>query len=772
MWAQKPTYSVTDLGTLPGGYSSSASGINSSGQVVGSTHPAGSNNFHAFLYNGGAMRDLGTLYGSESVAYGINSSGQVVGESSGLHAFLYSGGKMGDLGTLVGNDLGQYVAYGINSSGQVVGETFNSAVVYAFLYSGGKMNALAPPPTLSAALGINDSGQVVGCFYIGTNFHDDPPPYSHAAFLYSGGMSDLGTLGGSSSCASGINNNGQVVGWSQTAGSNNSHAFLYSGGKMSDLGTLGGSGSLAHGINSGGQVVGESYLADNLTRHAFLYGGGTMTDLNSLVSPGLGITLYQATGINDRGQIVANGAGGAYLLTPLLSIDQVTMFDSHTLRVDVSTQFSQNGAAQKTVSIATTPIGADANSPNTIALSPSNCPDCSYTLPSGAVGQFMNSFRIDLTKITGGLPRFTDNQVFTVTATVTEGGAVVGTASKPAEIPLPVVHVHGVLSDCIGDPFPTALFTFLQGQHPYSIDRGTSLHGPQPFTQPYPTLVSYPYGSLTGSTHTFAIDLGAWLRNDLLPATYADKVNVVAHSLGGIVTRDAIWVAGANQTVNKLILVGSPSTGSTLAPVAKNNWAVMKSLGTVLPAALIALIVQVLGPGVTAADIAGEFQDFAKMALCVGIGGPSTTYELFPTYPWFAPNQLSADTNQNLSIPTSYVNPVLPALNTLGLHQDVRYYAVVASGLPTLAKDWGKFYLTDAVQLLLQDPHLYGPGDGIVLLDSQLGDHAWPLGVGKGKLNIVTPTGGLRDAGKVFHTSYLSNPTSQGYISDILWGNQ
>ena len=59
-------YTVTDRGTL-GGTGSWAKGINNRGQVVGSSYPCGPpGGYHAFLYSGGLMQDLGTLGGSYS----------------------------------------------------------------------------------------------------------------------------------------------------------------------------------------------------------------------------------------------------------------------------------------------------------------------------------------------------------------------------------------------------------------------------------------------------------------------------------------------------------------------------------------------------------------------------------------------------------------------------------------------------------------------------------------------------------------------------------
>lgn len=68
--AQK--YTITDLGTLPGGGQSSGLGISRSGQVTGNVGVDSST--HAFLYSNGTMRDLGTLPG------GMNSFGNRIND--------------------------------------------------------------------------------------------------------------------------------------------------------------------------------------------------------------------------------------------------------------------------------------------------------------------------------------------------------------------------------------------------------------------------------------------------------------------------------------------------------------------------------------------------------------------------------------------------------------------------------------------------------------------------------------------------------------------
>jgi len=269
---------MTDLGSL-GGTTSYAYGINNSGQVVGESK-TGSGTWSAFLYDG-AMKDLG-MPGYTSTAHGINNSGQVAGSSGfpyipATHAFLYDGGTMKDLGSLGGvysDSIDSYAA-GVNDKGQVVGESKTTIGTWsAFLYENGTMKDLGSlGGENSAARGINNKGQVVGSSDI-VAFS----PFSHA-FLYSDGkMTDLGTLVGVGySEGTGINNNGQVVGysWKNTGALPSAYrAFIYENGKMTDLNSLvsGRSGWVlneAFGINDKGQIIGVGNIGLG-QEHAFL----------------------------------------------------------------------------------------------------------------------------------------------------------------------------------------------------------------------------------------------------------------------------------------------------------------------------------------------------------------------------------------------------------------------------------------------------------------------------------------------------------------------
>src|SRR5262249_13654940 len=120
--------SVTHLGIQ-----GDVGGINDAGTVVGSYAQGGTT--HAFMYRGGAVTDLSepAAPNAASAAKAINARGQVAGTSNG-HAFLYDNGARRDLGTLGGNSSS---GAGIDDRGDVVGMSFDStSQPRAFVYDG------------------------------------------------------------------------------------------------------------------------------------------------------------------------------------------------------------------------------------------------------------------------------------------------------------------------------------------------------------------------------------------------------------------------------------------------------------------------------------------------------------------------------------------------------------------------------------------------------------------------------------------------------------
>jgi probable HAF family extracellular repeat protein len=264
------SYTVTDIGALPGGTYALPTGINDHGAVVGYANVSGGE-YHAFLWTRShGIQDLGTLSGdTASFGQGINNSGDIVGYNLNINAFLWTTtGGLQDLGTLGGS--------------------------------------------ISEALAINDSSEVVGYSSLQRVDTED-------AFLWTqtGGMQDINAIGGNtSSLAYSINGLNQVAGSVFSSSGVPSNAFIWTQSRgVKILGA--GSSSAALGINATGEVVG---VTGSEPPNAFLWTSRLgVQNLNALILPNSGWVLNRASA-NGSGQIVAsgtiNGESHAALLTP------------------------------------------------------------------------------------------------------------------------------------------------------------------------------------------------------------------------------------------------------------------------------------------------------------------------------------------------------------------------------------------------------------------------------------------------------------------------
>lgn len=292
-------WTLIDVGTL-GGPGSYGAALNNAGVVVGCADVAGAGT-HAFVYQAGSIRDLGTGTGSadgNSCALAVNEKGLIAGRSASGELVEWKDGAVVPLG-IKGN------VNDIDSAGTVVGSINDGTATRAFMYKDGVVTDLGNLGTdasaSSSANAINDRGQVVG----NSNNH---------AFLYeNGAMRDLGTLGGSSSIAKGIDDHGDVVGMSGDA--RGTPTPFISNGVMQALPAPSYSAAIA--INNRGQVIGSGegiygYLLDN----------GAVTRLDTIPAvQAKGWRHLEPTGINDRGWIVGTamtptGDLRAFLLVP------------------------------------------------------------------------------------------------------------------------------------------------------------------------------------------------------------------------------------------------------------------------------------------------------------------------------------------------------------------------------------------------------------------------------------------------------------------------
>ena len=322
--ARAQTYTISDLGTLPGGSDTTgANAINSKGDVTGS-----SGSF-AFLSEGSGLVDLGlapfVAVPVSSQGFAINTANQVAGETfDGVqNATLYTNGVYTNL--TPGAEVDGSSGVGINTSGEVVGtmDLFANSTLtsHAFLWQPTKpngttgqlvdLNPTTPANSQSQADAINDSGVVAGVV-------------NGVASTYSGGKWTSLVGIAAAGTPSAIDGSGQIVGSVFVSSAVPREAFLYSGGKTTLLGVLPGQGtSMALAINDSGQIVGSSTaLGRRVLSTAVIFKTSGPADLNTLIPANSGWTLIAAKGISDAGLIVGvggfNGQGEhAFLLTPV-----------------------------------------------------------------------------------------------------------------------------------------------------------------------------------------------------------------------------------------------------------------------------------------------------------------------------------------------------------------------------------------------------------------------------------------------------------------------
>ena len=199
--------------------------------------------------------------------------------------------------------------------------------------------------------------------------------------------------------------------------------------------------------------------------------------------------------------------------------------------------------------------------------------------------------RINLTA--EGVPRFTDNVNFTLTARAFAGERPCSDESSIAvTIPLPVVIVEGLPSSIKGtEPTDTPLlyYSFYKTLTDFILNAGndtvkynketewnsykTELRARGYSTQRYVTLwdtyapfrnpqrISYTT-PFYATPDTLKADIDAIVKEHVWPYSHASKCNLISYSFGGLVAR--YYASVAPQNVNTVIAVGAQFGGWTL----------------------------------------------------------------------------------------------------------------------------------------------------------------------------------------------------------------
>jgi hypothetical protein len=230
------------------------------------------------------------------------------------------------------------------------------------------------------------------------------------------------------------------------------------------------------------------------------------------------------------------------------------MIDSHTLEIEVEAVFSQNSATEKSFEIQATINGQPVT--ESISL-------------SGIVGRQSRLIDIDLKA--KSVPRFVDNDFPQITVTAHENGTE-ALDQKRVAILMPVIMVPGIRVILGGSP--ENAFTILKGKlveqsasHLLSsgyLGQGYVLEAA---SASYPTIFTLYYHYNEDSFARAA----ARLRDQFASVkskTYADKVNLIGYSKGGLVARQYVVenfceaLESCAKTVAKLIMAAVPNLGS------------------------------------------------------------------------------------------------------------------------------------------------------------------------------------------------------------------
>jgi probable HAF family extracellular repeat protein len=305
-----PRFDIEPLQDTAGGAALSPEAINNRGEIVGTAH--GTNGHHPFLLRNGIYSEL-TVGGVLHNGFGtdINDGGDVLARvviDGREHSLLIQRrGKVIDLNVQTGLALD---AIQLNDRGIVLANVPASNGIDGITWHKGEVRYVVRSTNNSGVFDINNRGEVLTLLPGGPETN----AYGFAtAIVHGDSIQWLGPFVGIA-----LNDRGNVAG--EYYSEHGIGTVFHRKGVTTDIGLLPGDYRIRPSdINNRDWMVGSGEGAGEVYR-AFLYADGELYDLNDLIPVDSGWVLFQASAINDRGEIVGygayNGRESGFRLTP------------------------------------------------------------------------------------------------------------------------------------------------------------------------------------------------------------------------------------------------------------------------------------------------------------------------------------------------------------------------------------------------------------------------------------------------------------------------
>jgi hypothetical protein len=249
---------------------------------------------------------------------GINNKGDVIGNyqtsSDDGYGFLLSNGSYTTI-SCPGATAGTFI-FGINDHGVMVGYYSTETKSWGFVYENGVCKSLPEfNGSMTYPTAIDNTGDIVGFYYVAAT--------THAFLLRNGSYADISVPNSNSTVAYGVNRADDISGaYYDSIGS---HGFLLANGTYQTLDAPGAAGkTVGFGLNDQDIVVGNYEDSKLQTYEGFAARSGKFMEL---IVPGSKATF--ATDINDRNIIVGSYFTGptnpiGFMATPSANDDALT----------------------------------------------------------------------------------------------------------------------------------------------------------------------------------------------------------------------------------------------------------------------------------------------------------------------------------------------------------------------------------------------------------------------------------------------------------------